>query len=271
MTLIGWIQIALYCAVVIALVRPLGGYMTRVFDGERTVLSPVLRPVEAALYWAGRRRSAPGAALAHLHRRHAAFPYRRLCHPVRAAAPAGDAAVQSGGPVGGRRGPRVQHRGELHHQHQLAELWRREHDVLPLADAGADPPELPLGGDRHRARDGADPRLRAGLGEDGRQLLGRCHPLHALRPAPALHPLSRCSWCGRAFRRRSAPYVEATTLEGATQTIAVGPVASQIAIKMLGTNGGGFFNANAAHPFENPTALRQLRADGVDLRASAPR
>ena len=51
------------------------------------------------------------------------------------------------------------------------------------------------------------------------------------------------------------PYVEATTLEGVKQTIAVGPVASQIAIKMLGTNGGGFFNANAAHPFENPTAL----------------
>ncbi|MEA2865697.1 MAG: potassium-transporting ATPase potassium-binding subunit, partial [Bradyrhizobium sp.] len=46
-----------------------------------------------------------------------------------------------------------------------------------------------------------------------------------------------------------------TTLEGAKQTIAVGPVASQVAIKMLGTNGGGFFNANAAHPFENPTAL----------------
>jgi K+-transporting ATPase ATPase A chain len=51
------------------------------------------------------------------------------------------------------------------------------------------------------------------------------------------------------------PYVEAATLEGGKQTIAVGPVASQIAIKMLGTNGGGFFNANAAHPFENPTAL----------------
>jgi K+-transporting ATPase ATPase A chain len=51
------------------------------------------------------------------------------------------------------------------------------------------------------------------------------------------------------------PYVNATTLEGAKQTIAVGPVASQIAIKMLGTNGGGFFNANASHSFENPTAL----------------
>ena len=48
--------------------------------------------------------------------------------------------------------------------------------------------------------------------------------------------------------------VEATTLEGATQTIALGPVASQEAIKMLGTNGGGFFNANSAHPFENPSA-----------------
>ena len=52
MTLIGWIQIALFCAVVVALVRPLGGYMTRVFNGEKTFLSPVLRPVEAALYWA---------------------------------------------------------------------------------------------------------------------------------------------------------------------------------------------------------------------------
>ncbi|MGH7527951.1 MAG: potassium-transporting ATPase subunit KdpA, partial [Gemmatimonadales bacterium] len=49
------------------------------------------------------------------------------------------------------------------------------------------------------------------------------------------------------------PYLEVTTLEGAKQTIAMGPVASQEAIKQLGTNGGGFFNANAAHPFENPT------------------
>jgi K+-transporting ATPase ATPase A chain len=49
------------------------------------------------------------------------------------------------------------------------------------------------------------------------------------------------------------PYVEVTTLEGAKQTIAMGPVASQEIIKQLGTNGGGFFNANAAHPFENPT------------------
>jgi K+-transporting ATPase ATPase A chain len=52
--------------------------------------------------------------------------------------------------------------------------------------------------------------------------------------------------------------VDATTLEGVKQTISLGPVASQEAIKMLGTNGGGFFNANSAHPFENPTALTNL-------------
>jgi K+-transporting ATPase ATPase A chain len=54
------------------------------------------------------------------------------------------------------------------------------------------------------------------------------------------------------------PYTAAQTLEGAPQTIAVGPVASQEAIKMLGSNGGGFFNANSAHPFENPTPLTNL-------------
>lgn len=55
-----------------------------------------------------------------------------------------------------------------------------------------------------------------------------------------------------------AASVDAVTLEGAKQTIALGPVASQEAIKMLGTNGGGFFNANSAHPFENPGALTNL-------------
>jgi K+-transporting ATPase A subunit len=53
MTVIGWIQILLYCAIIVALVKPLGWYMTRVFNGERTFLSPVLQPVETALYWVG--------------------------------------------------------------------------------------------------------------------------------------------------------------------------------------------------------------------------
>src|SRR5262249_21862879 len=53
-------------------------------------------------------------------------------------------------------------------------------------------------------------------------------------------------------------YVDDTTIEGGKQTIAQGPVASQIVIKTVGTNGGGFFNVNAAHPYENPTALTNL-------------
>ena len=56
-------------------------------------------------------------------------------------------------------------------------------------------------------------------------------------------------------------YTEATTLEGAKQVIAQGPVASQEVIKMLGTNGGGFFNANSAHPVRKPERAHQFRAD----------
>src|SRR5580704_16515036 len=53
MTLVGWVQIFLYCAIIVAITPLLGAYMTRVLNGERTFLSPVLRPVEAAIYWAG--------------------------------------------------------------------------------------------------------------------------------------------------------------------------------------------------------------------------
>src|SRR5262249_12566558 len=53
-------------------------------------------------------------------------------------------------------------------------------------------------------------------------------------------------------------YVDVTTLEGATQHVPMGPLASQEAIKMIGTNGGGFFNANSAHPFENPNPITNL-------------
>jgi len=58
--------------------------------------------------------------------------------------------------------------------------------------------------------------------------------------------------------QNTSPAVEVTTLEGATQKLAMGPVASQEVIKQLGTNGGGFFNANASHPFESPTPLTNL-------------
>ena len=71
----------------------------------------------------------------------------------------------------------------------------------------------------------------------------------------------RCSTSGRACRRTSTPTSAPPRSKAAKQTIAQGPVASQLAIKMLGTNGGGFFNANSAHPLREPDPAHQLRPD----------
>ena len=79
--------------------------------------------------------------------------------------------------------------------------------------------------------------------------------LYVLLPISIIGALFLCS---QGVIQNLKPYTQVTTIEGATQTIAQGPVASQEVIKELGTNGGGFFNANSAHPFENPTPLTNL-------------
>src|SRR5579863_5013294 len=79
--------------------------------------------------------------------------------------------------------------------------------------------------------------------------------LYVLLPISIVAALVLCS---QGVIQNLHPYTVATTIEGAKQTIAQGPVASQKAIKMLGTNGGGFFNANSAHPFENPTPFSNM-------------
>ena len=81
---------------------------------------------------------------------------------------------------------------------------------------------------------------------------------HGLCAASDFHRWRRCFLCSQGVIQNLKPYTTVTTVEGAKQTIAQGPVASQEAIKELGTNGGGFFNANSAHPFENPTPLTNL-------------
>ena len=211
MTLNGWIQIAIYCAIIVALVKPLGWYMTAVFNGERTFLSPILRPVEAGLYRLGGVDEKRRAGLAHLHRRHAALSCRWLSDPLRPAAPARLPAVQSARHDGGAGVSQLQHRDQLHHQHQLAELRWREHAVLSRADARPHAPELSVGGDRHRARRGADPRLRARFLQDDRKFLGRYHPLHPLHPPADLHSLrpvprlaGHAADLGRLCRRNDA-------------------------------------------------------------------
>ena len=118
--------------------------------------------------------------------------------------------------------------------------------------------QLSLGGDRHRRRLRRRPRLRAaseatGLGNFWVDLTRVT--LFLLLPAAIVYALVLVAG---GVPQTFAGSVVATTLEGAKQTLVVGPVASQEAIKMLGTNGGGFFNANSAHPFENPSAWTNL-------------
>ena len=162
MTILGWGQIALFVALIVLVTRQLGGYLTHVVTGERTLLSPVLAPVERIFYRAAGVDPRTRAALADLCPRHAAVQRCRACccstrlqrlQAILPLNPQGMPAVP--------RGPGAQHRGQLRHQHQLAELRRRGDHELPRPDGRADGAELPLGRDRHRPRGGADPRLRA--------------------------------------------------------------------------------------------------------------
>ena len=189
MTVIGWIQILLYCAIVVALVKPLGWYMTRVFNGERTFMSPVLRPVERGLYWIGgvdekREQHWLTYTVAMLLFHVGGFLIIYGLMRLQALLP-----LNPAGSIRRRPRPFLQHGDLLHHQHQLAELRRREHAVLSDADGRPDAPEFPVGGDRHCAGGGADPRLLAILNAHHRQFLGRCDANHPLCAAADLHRL----------------------------------------------------------------------------------
>jgi K+-transporting ATPase ATPase A chain len=254
MTMVGWIQIALYCAVVLALAKPLGGYMTRVFNGERTLLFPVLRPVEAGLYWMSgideKREQhwltyTVGMLLFHVVGFLSLYAIMRL-QSVLPFNPAGQSAVAEdlsfNTAISFITNTNWQNYGGESTMSYLTQmLGLTVHNFLSAAAGIA----LAVA-------------LIRGFARSSMKTIGnfwvditRC-TLYVLLPICIVLTLFLV-WQG--IPQTLGPYVDATTLEGAKQTIAVGPVASQVAIKMLGTNGGGFFNANAAHPFENPTAL----------------
>jgi potassium-transporting ATPase potassium-binding subunit len=254
MTLIGWIQIVLYGAIVAAIVPLLGGYMTRVFNGERTVLSPVLRPVEAALYWAGgvdlKREQhwlAYTVAMLFFHvggflilyglmRLQALLPF----NPAEQSAVAEDLAFNTA--VSFTTNTNWQNYGGESTLSYLVQMLGLTHQNFLSAATGI---VLAVALIRGFAR--ASVQTIGNFWVD----ITRC-TLYILLPICVVYALFLV-WQG--VPQTLGPYVDAATLEGGKQTIAVGPVASQIAIKMLGTNGGGFFNANAAHPFENPSPV----------------
>jgi potassium-transporting ATPase potassium-binding subunit len=254
MTAIGWIQIFLFCAIVVALVKPLGWYMTRVFDGGRTFLSPVLRPVELALYWIGgvdeKREQhwvtyTVAMLLFHvggflilyaLMRLQAVLPY----NPAEQAAVAEDLSFNTA--ISFITNTNWQNYGGESTMSYLVQMLGLTHQNFLSAATG-----IALAVALVRGFSRASMRTIGNFWVDVTRVT-----LYVLLPICLVYSLFLV-WQG--MPQTLGAYVDATTLEGAKQTIAVGPVASQVAIKMLGTNGGGFFNANAAHPFENPTAL----------------
>ncbi|MBR1222760.1 potassium-transporting ATPase subunit KdpA [Bradyrhizobium sp. U87765 SZCCT0131] len=254
MTMIGWIQIILFCAILVALVRPLGGYMTRVFNGERTFLSPVLRPVEAAIYWLGgvdEKREQHWltytVAMLFFHvggfvilyavmRLQAVLPF----NPAEQSAVAPDLAFNTA--ISFITNTNWQNYGGESTMSYLTQMLGLTHQNFLSGATGI---ALAVALIRGFVRSSA--RTIGNFWVDVTRTT-----LYVLLPICLVYALFLV-WQG--MPQTLGAYVDATTLEGAKQTIAVGPVASQVAIKMLGTNGGGFFNANAAHPFENPTAL----------------
>ncbi|AUN32788.1 potassium-transporting ATPase subunit KdpA [Niveispirillum cyanobacteriorum] len=254
MTLIGWMQIALFCAVIIAVTRPLGGFMTRIFAGERTLLSPLLSPVETGLYklagvdarteqhWLTYALSmllfnlAGMLFLYGILRLQDLLPLNPQGLPAVAPELAFNTAISF---VTNTNWQSYGGETTMSYLSQMAGLTVQ--NFLSAATGIALALALVRGFARRSART---------IGNFWVDMTRAT--LYLLLPFSILAALFFI-WQG--VPQNFDAYTVAATVEGAQQTIAQGPVASQLAIKMLGTNGGGFFNANSAHPFENPTAL----------------
>ncbi len=257
MTLYGWIQILVFCALVVALTKPLGGYMTRVFNGERTVLSPLFAPVERGLYALagthGREEqhwSAYAVALLlfnlagllllyGLQRVQAGLPL----NPDGMATVAPDLAFNTA--VSFVTNTNWQNYGGESTMSYLTQMLGLTVQNFVSAATGI---AIAVALIRGFAR--ASAKTVGSFWVDLTRAI-----LYVLLPLCVVLTLA---YVALGMPQTLDAAVTATTLEGAQQTIARGPVASQVAIKMLGTNGGGFFNANAAHPFENPDAISNM-------------
>jgi len=255
----GILQLALYFVLILLLTKPMGVYMTRVFGGERTLLSPVLVPIERLLYrvfgvnpdddmpwttyaFALLLFSVVGGLLSYALLRLQVFLPWNPQH------------------LGGRQmtadlafNTAMSFTTNTNWQNYVPEavvsyfsnmVALASHNWMSAAAGIAVAIAVVRGFARHTAD---------GLGNFWADVT-RAH-LYVLLPISLVAALVLVQ---QGVPQNFSPYTQATTLEGAKQAIGQGPVASQEAIKMLGTNGGGFFNANSAHPYENPTPLTNL-------------
>jgi K+-transporting ATPase ATPase A chain len=246
------LQIALYVAVLIALTKPMGAYMAKVFQGERTWMHRPLRPLETAIY---RLCGIDETAEQHWTRYAGALLafsvvgilLTYLILRIQQWLPLNPAGL---GNVGshlafntavsfGTNTNWQSYTPETTMSYLTEMIGLATHNFFSAAAGMAVAIALVRGFARHSA-----------------QTVGNFWVDMTRATVYVLLPLSIVAallLCSQGVIQNFHPYAKVATVEGAAQTIPQGPVASQEAIKMLGTNGGGFFNANSAHPYENPT------------------
>ena len=259
MTWQGWAEIALTIGLSAGLAWPLGLYLAQVFEGGRTWLDPVLRPVERGFYrasgvnpdkaqgWSGYTAAlltfnAAGFVLLYvLLRMQGVLPLNPLHFAGLSPHLAFNAAISF---VTNTNWQSYSGESALTNLSQMSGMTVQNFAsaATGVAVVGA------------LARAFASQRGE-GLGNFWRDLVRVT--LYVLLP---LSMVMAVALLLQGVPQTFAQHVDATTLEGAKQTFSLGPVASQEAIKQIGTNGGGFFNANSSHPFENPTPLTNLIA-----------
>ncbi|MCV3764727.1 potassium-transporting ATPase subunit KdpA [Rhizobium sp. TRM95796] len=253
MTLLGWLQISLLFLAVLLVIKPLGLYMAKVFSGERTFMSPVLGRLERDLYrlsgvrpdkeqsWLAYTLAMLAFSLTGLAALYAMLrlqAYLPLNPQGFAGVPADLAFNTAVSFVTNTNWQNYAGEATMSHFSQMAGLTVQ--NFLSAATGMA----LAAAVTRALARSKV-----ATLGNFWVDMTRAT--LYVLLPLAIVVALA---FVAMGLPQTLDASVTAATLEGANQVISLGPVASQEAIKQLGTNGGGFFNVNAAHPFENPTA-----------------
>jgi K+-transporting ATPase ATPase A chain len=254
MTLNGWIQIAVFLAIIIALTRPLGGFLMRVAQGDRHFLSPVLGWLERGFYRVG--GIDPNKEQSWLTYAVAMMVFKGLGFLLLYAVlrlqtllplnPAGQGAITPdlafNTAISFLTNTNWQSYGGETTMSFASQMFGLTVQNFLSAAAGIAVALAVIRGFSRRSA-----KTIGNFWADMTRIT-----IYVLLPLSIIGALV-CVWQG--IPETFTGTVEATTLEGAKQIIALGPVASQEVIKILGTNGGGFFNVNSAHPFENPTVL----------------
>src|SRR5262245_31998330 len=259
MTSIGVLQIAVFFALVLLCVKPLGAYMAKVFEGQRTFLHPVLRWLEVLTYRVSGIRedveqrwtqytasllsfSIFGFLITYLIQRAQGFLPFNPQHFGATNVPPDLAFNTATSFVTNTNWQAYGGESTLSYFVQMGALT-----VQNFASAAAGMAIAVA--------------LIRGFARQERRTIGNFWVDLTRATVYVLLPISVIAgllFVSQGVIQNLKAYTDVASVEGAKQTIAQGPVASQEAIKQLGTNGGGFFNANAAHPFENPTPLSNL-------------